>query len=168
MLLIEKSKMNTRQIKVGGVIIQAFLVIFTLISFSSGLRAFSPSSTIQIISPSHPRTFYIAGYPKISQDLSWEKKDGVLTGKVTYSLVMSAGDELLDPANYRTFDLPFPGVHLNAKDRLYLQRKARIVDVGYLEEGAFGTQVKLNDNVHFAAHRRDGELSGELVIFDAH
>ena len=156
--------MKTRQIKFRGVIIQAFLVVFTLISFSSGLRASSPSSTIQIISPSHPRTFYITGYPKMSQDLSWEKKDGLLTGKVTYSLVMSAGDELFDPANYRTFDLPFPGVHLNAKDGLYFRREGRTVDVGYLEQGAFGTQVKLNNNVHFVAHGRDGQLSGKLVI----
>ncbi len=100
----------------------------------------------------------------MAQELSWEKEDGVLTGKVTYSIVLGEGDELFDPANYRTFDLPFPGVQLTAKNSLYLQREGQKIYVGHLEQGVFGTQVKLNSNVQFVAHRRDGELWGELIL----
>jgi hypothetical protein len=156
-------EMEMRQARLRVAIVGAFLVVFALITSDSLLRASSPASTIQITSPSHPRTFYVSGYEKLAQDLSWEKKDGILTGKVTYSIIMGGGDALFDPANYRTFDLPFPGVH-RAANSLYLQRDRQKVYVGHLEQGAFGTQVKLNSNVQFVAHRRDGELWGELIL----
>ena len=156
--------METRPARLGLGTVGAFFVVFALIACSSLLRASSPDSTIQITSPSHPRTFYLTGYPKMSQELSWEKNDGILTGKVTYSIVMGGGDELFDPANYRTFDLPFPGIHRTSKDTLYFQREGQKVYVGHLEDGAFGTQVRLNSNVYFVAHRRDGILSGRLII----
>jgi hypothetical protein len=140
------------------------LLVFPLITSDSFLRASSAASTIQITSPCHPRTFYVSGYEKLSQDLSWGKKDGILTGKVTYSIIMGGGDALFDPANYRTFDLPFPGVHRTANNSLYLQREGQKVYVGHLEQGVFGTQVKLDSNVQFVAHRRDGELWGALIL----
>jgi hypothetical protein len=109
----------------------------------STLQASSPDSPIEIISPSHPATFYVNGNEKLGQDLTWDDKAGILKGNVTYSLVMASGDELIDPANYTTFGLPFPTIRLAPNKELYVIANHQKVAIGRLEEGAFGTQVHI-------------------------
>jgi len=127
------------------------------------LRASPDRGPVEIVSPSHPATFY-TGTDKISQDLSWDAQSGTLTGDVTYSLVLGSGDELMDPFNYKTFVLEFPTVRKSARNELYVESNHRHVSIGHLESGAFGTQVRVNPGVNFIAHRVKGKLGGEIVV----
>ncbi len=117
-----------------------------------------------LTSPVHPSTFYLRGYPKLQQDLGWDKKTGTLIGRVSYSLYMTHNDELINPANYTTFTLPFPEVRSDAQGNLFIQKRHHTVAIGRLTSGVFGTQVETNDNVQFVAHRQHDQLSGQLII----
>lgn len=120
---------------------------------------------IEIISPSHPRTFDVTGNDKLSQELVWDKKAKTLFANVTYSELLGGGDAELDPSNYETFELPFPTVELDSKNNLFVldSQKERIL-LGHLEGAVFGPKVVLKSNVLFVAHRHNGELSAKITV----
>ncbi len=120
-----------------------------------------------IESPRHPRTFYLTGDDKLSQDLRWDEKANQLCAYVAYSLVPGGGDVDMDPANYRILELPFPDVHLDKEGNLFVvSDRNQTVPIGHLVNGVFGTEVALDDRVHLSAHRRDQVLSAKLIVDD--
>jgi hypothetical protein len=97
--------------------------------------------------------------------LRWDAETQTLSAFVAYSLVSGGGDAELDPANYRVFQLPFPGIKLDKDGHLFvLDSQNRKLSIGHLDSGIFGSNVVLNGNVRLSAHRRDQELSGKLIV----
>ena len=118
-----------------------------------------------IMSPSHPGTLLVDVNDKLSQDLRWNDETQTLSADVAYSLVDGGGDDEIDPANYKTFELPFPAVGIDRENRLFALtcQKERIF-LGHLERGILGTRVMLDPNVRLIAHRHNGHLSAQLIV----
>ena len=159
----------------SGIILSAFLALAGFLSAYAGQENTPPTNTTVganekapvrvIVSPMHPRTFDVGANDKLSQTLDWNKETRTLSAKVTYSEVSGGGDDELDPANYKTFTLPFPTVALDGKNNLFIVGdKQRKLVLGHLKEGSIGIDVVLKDNARLVAHRHDGRLSAWLMI----
>jgi hypothetical protein len=117
------------------------------------------------MSPKHPATFAVGANDKLSQNLEWDNDTQTLFAKVTYSEVSGGGEDEMDPANYKTYALPFPTVKLDQNNNLVAINDTHDQHVvGHLEGGPFGTNVVLRRNVQLIAHRRDGKLSARLIV----
>ena len=119
-------------------------------------------SGFMIASPDHPSTFEVGFNDKVGQSLRWSEGDRMLYLDVTYSRITYT--DLISPANFKTYTVVFPGVMLDAADRLYVVNgDRRKIVIGRREHGPFGVQIRLNEGVAISAHRHEGRINAMLV-----
>ncbi len=118
-------------------------------------------SGFKLVSPDHPSTFEVGFNDKVGQSLRWYEGEGMLYLDITYSRITYT--DLISPANLKTYTVSFPGVMLDAGNRLYvLNKNQHKIIIGSRTYGPFGLQVKLSDGITISAHRRGGRINAIL------